>query len=420
MLGVVAQDQPGATASKGALAGLRVIEFGGFAAGPVIGKHLGNYGADVIRVESRLWLDGFRFSYPPFKDNVPGPERAGIFNFYNDGKRSITLNLKHAQGQELARRLIATADVVVENFTPGTLTRLGLGYATLVAQNPGLIVLSTCNQGQAGPHAHHRGFGSHLTSLSGFTHLLGFPDGSPSLLYGPYIDYIAVGFGTAAVLAALYRRRRTQRGCYIDVSQYEAGLQFMAPALLDFQVNGRVAERNGNRHPQAAPHGVFACQSADREEWVALSVMTDAEWERFVRALGSPEWATDPRLRTATQRKTSQEAIESDVAAWAGQRTRDEVVRCLRSNDLRVYPVNSMADLFEDPQLAARGFWKRVEHPVMGPLRVESPPAVLRTTPPLQERAAPLMGAHTAGVLSEILGLTPEQIDELAKAGALD
>jgi crotonobetainyl-CoA:carnitine CoA-transferase CaiB-like acyl-CoA transferase len=405
---------------KGALAGLRVIEFGGFAAGPGIGKHLRNYGADVIRVESSMRLDGFRFSYPPFMDNIPGPERAGIFNFYNDGKRSITLNLKHPRGQELARTLVATADVVIENFTPGTMTRLGLDYSVLKQDNPELILLSTCNQGQFGPHAHHRGFGSHLTSLSGFTHVLGVPDGPPELLYGPYIDYIAVGFGTAAVLAALYRRRRTGTGCEIDLSQYEAGLQFMTPALLDFVVNGRVAKRNGNRHPHAAPHGVFACRADEREEWVALSVMDDAEWQRFVCALDSPGWAIDRRFETVAGRKANEDALEAHLAAWTAGVPRDDIVRRLRANDLRVYPVNSMADLFEDPQLAARGFWRTVEHPVMGPLRVEAPPALLRATPPEQTRPAPLMGEHTAEVLTEILGLSPEQIDGLYADGALD
>src|SRR5260370_37226599 len=143
--------------------------------------------------------------------------------------------------------------------------RLGLGYSTLQQENPGLILLSTCSQGQFGPHAHHRGFGSHLTSLSGFTQVLGFPDGPPSLLYGPYIDYIAVGFGTAAVLSALYRPRRTGTGCEIDLSQYEAGLQFMTTALVDFVGNGRVAERNGNRHPPAAPHPGFSRRSEGGE-----------------------------------------------------------------------------------------------------------------------------------------------------------
>jgi crotonobetainyl-CoA:carnitine CoA-transferase CaiB-like acyl-CoA transferase len=194
----------------------------------------------------------------------------------------------------------------------------------------------------------------------------------------------------------------------------------MTPALLDFVVNGRVAERNGNRHPRAAPHGVFACRSDTREEWVALSVMDDAEWQLFVCAIDWPGWATDPRLRTSTGRKANEDAIESHVAAWSAELARDEVVRRLRTNGLRVYPVNSMADLFEDPQLVARGFWRTVKHPVMGPLRVEAPPALLRSTPPVQERAAPLMGADTADVLSQIVGLTHTEIDDLRTDGALD
>ncbi|HLY67537.1 MAG TPA: CoA transferase, partial [Chloroflexota bacterium] len=149
-----------------ACSGLRVVEFGGFAAGPVVGKHMANYGAEVIRVESRKALDGFRTHYPPYKDNIPGTERAGIFSYFNDTKRSVTLNLKTPRGLELARALTAKADVVVENFTPGTIARLGLGYEVLSAGNQGLVMLSTCNQGQTGPHAGHPGFGSHLTSLA--------------------------------------------------------------------------------------------------------------------------------------------------------------------------------------------------------------------------------------------------------------
>jgi benzylsuccinate CoA-transferase BbsF subunit len=170
-------------ARRGALAGIRVVELGGFAAGPVVGQHLANYGAEVIRIESRTRLDGFRTHYPPYKDNIPGIERAGIFNFFNSGKRGVTLNLKTAQGVELARRLVAKADVVVENFTPGTMARLGLSYDVLAGDNPALVMLSTCNQGQTGPHAAHPGFGTHLTSLAGLTQLLGFPVQAPVLLY---------------------------------------------------------------------------------------------------------------------------------------------------------------------------------------------------------------------------------------------
>ncbi len=148
--------------------------------------------------------------------------------------------------------------------------------------------------------------------------------------------------------------------------------------------------------------------------------MDDAEWQRFVCALDSPGWAAHPRFQTTAGRKANEDTLESHLAAWTASLARDEIVGRLRANDLRIYPVNSMADLFSDPQLAARGFWRTVEHPVMGPLRVEAPPALLRETPPVQERPAPLMGAHTAEVLNEILGLSPAQIDDLRTDGALD
>jgi benzylsuccinate CoA-transferase BbsF subunit len=392
--------------------------FGAFPPGPVVGKHMANYGAEVIRVESRKALDGFRTHYPPYKDNVPGTERAGIFSFFNDGKRSVTINLKTERGIDLARQLVATADVVVENFTPGTIGRLGLGYEVLSKANPGLVMLSTCNQGQFGPHSGHPGFGSHLTSLAGFTHLLGYPGETPPLLYGPYIDYIAVGYGTISVLAALVRRRRTGQGAHIDVSQYETGVQFMAPGLLDYLVNGRIPNRDGNRHPTAAPHGVFPCRGEDR--WVALSVEEDAEWQRFVGALGRPDWATDPAYATAAGRKANEDRIEAGVSAWSRQLEREETVARLREAGLRVYPVNSMADLFSDPQLRHRRTWRPVEHPVQGVVHAAAPPFTLMSTPPRLERPAPSLGGDNSYVLGEILGLSTTEIDDLAGQGILD
>ncbi|HLQ34596.1 MAG TPA: CoA transferase [Chloroflexota bacterium] len=406
------------TPGSQACGGLRVIEFGGFAAGPVVGKHMANYGAEVIRIESRRALDGFRTHYPPYKDNVPGTERAGIFSFFNDGKRSVTINLKTPRGCELARELVAKSDVVVENFTPGTIARLGLGYDVLSQANPGLVMLSTCNQGQTGPHANHPGFGSHLTSLAGFTHLLGFPGETPSLLYGPYIDYVAVGFGTIAVLAALARRKRTGKGAYIDLSQYETGAQFMAPALLDYFVNGRVPTRAGNRHPSAVPHGVFPCRG--EEKWVALSVADDAEWQRFVEAIGEPAWTAEPVFATIEDRKANEDRLEGLVGEWTRQRDREGVVKQLRAGGLCAYPVNSMADLFSDPQLLHRQTWRPVEHPVQGNVHAAAPPFTLKSTPPQLERPAPCLGADNSYVLGEILGLTDANIDELAREGVLD
>jgi benzylsuccinate CoA-transferase BbsF subunit len=401
-----------------ALAGVRVIELGGFAAGPVVGKHLANYGAEVIRIESRTRLDGFRVHYPPFKDNVPGPDRAAIFNFFNDGKHSLTLNLKAVRGVELARKLIGSADVVVENFTPGTMARLGLGYEMLALDNPGLVMLSTCNQGQSGPHACHPGFGSHLTSLSGFTQLLGYPDETPVLLYGPYIDFIAVGFGAIAVSAALARRRQTGRGAYIDLSQYESGLQFMAPALLDLFANGRVASRKGNRHPSAAPHGVFQCMGEER--WCAFSIANDDEWLRFVEALGSPDWTQEPDFTTVDGRKVNEDRLEALVSDWTRVRSREEVVTTLHEHGLRVHPVNSVADLFSDPQLEYRGTWRPVDHPVLERVHLEAPPFILRRTPPKLDRAGPLIGADNSYVLSQLLGLSSEEIRQLESEGVLE
>lgn len=413
-------DPPGAPspAQSPPLSSLRVLEFGGFAAGPVVGKYLANYGAEVVRVESRLRLDGFRSNYPPFKDNIPGTERAGIFNYFNDGKYSVTLNLKTDGGVDVARRLAKRADVLIENFTPGTIDRLGLGYQAISAENPGLVMLSTCNQGQTGPHSGHAGFGTHLTSLSGFTYVLGYPDREPSVLYGPYIDYVAVGYGTLAVIAALVRRQRTGRGSYVDLSQYESGTQFVTPALLNYFVNGHIATREGNRDPASVPHGVYPCRA--HESWVALSVWSDEEWLRLVDAMGSPAWAREERYQTVEARKEHEDDLDSSLATWTAQDDREVVVERLRAHRVHVYPVNSMEDLFNDRQLAARQHWRPVEHPVLGHVHVAAPPFLLQDTPPRIERAAPLLGGDNDHVLKDLLGLSQDQVEKLSDGGALE
>jgi crotonobetainyl-CoA:carnitine CoA-transferase CaiB-like acyl-CoA transferase len=193
-----------------ALAGIRVVEFALFAAGPLVGKHLAEHGAEVIRVESRTSPDGFRVHYPPFKDDRPGLERGGSYALFNDQVLGITLNLKQPKAVALAKELVSSCDIVIENLAPGVTERLGVGYSALREVKPDIIMLSSCNQGQSGRRAAQRGFGSQLTSMSGFTHLTGYgePEG-PMLLYGPYVDFVAAGFGVIAVLAALDYRRRT-------------------------------------------------------------------------------------------------------------------------------------------------------------------------------------------------------------------
>ena len=404
--------RPSAAPAAGALAGLRVVEMGFAAAGPLVGKYLANFGAEVIRLESRLAADVFRTTYPPFKDGVVAPDRAGMFAFYNDGKRSATLNLKHPKGVGLARALIGQADVFVESFTPGTVARLGLGAETLRTEHPELIVLSSCNQGQTGPHAFHPGYGSQLSALAGFVQLLGEPDSTPVLLYGPYIDYVAVGYGAIAVLAALERRARTGAGCTIDLSQYEAGLQFLTPTILEFAANGRIPGRAGNADAVAAPHGVYRCAGADR--WVALSVWTDPEWQamRALTGISGPS--------TAAGRRAGRTALDQAIEAWTRSRGRDDVVARLRDAGVRAAPVLSISELFSDPQLAHRGMWPAVTHPAIGPMHVMAPPFRLSGTPSVQERPGPTVGADNDHVFGGILGLSRDERSTLERDGVFE
>lgn len=401
------------------LAGINVVEFAAYAAGPVVGKFLADHGATVVHVESRSRPDGFRTHYPPYKDNVYGLNRSGLFALCNNDKLSITLNLKKAPAAtELAKRIAAWSDVVIENFSPGTMKRLGLDYATLQGVNADLIMLSSSNLGQSGPHAHHPGFGSQLSSLAGFTNLTGYPDGPPQILYGPYIDYIAVAYGVVAILAALDHRARTGEGNHIDLAQYEAGLQFLAPLLLDYQANGRIAARAGNRDPQAAPHGAYPCRGED--SWSVLSVFSDEEWEALCGAMGNPEWCRETRFATLGARKQNEDDLDRALASWTTHFPARELADRLQRAGVRAAPVNEMKDLYDDPQLAHRGQWVAYEHPEIGTMRYQRPPYILSETPSGPRRRDPLLGEHNQYFYRELLGLSEPEYRKLLAEGVID
>ena len=397
------------------LDGTRVVELGWAAAGPLVGTYLAQHGADVIHVESTTALDPFRSTYPPFRDNIVGPDRAGMFAFYNAGKRGVTLDLKQARGVELALRLVKTADVVIESFPAGTLARRGLGHGALRRARPDLVILSSCNQGQTGPHAQHPGYGSQLTALAGFNELLGEPGRTPVILYGPYIDYIAVGYGVIAILAALERRRRTGEGCVIDLSQYEAGLQFLAPVLLEHAANGTMPTRAANRDRVAVPHGVYPSQGDD--SWIALSIWSDEEWVRFREVLGDPDWSRDGSFATAEGRREREVELDARIAEWTRPRSREEAVRALRERGLSAAPVESVAELFDDPQLAERGVWRRAPHAGLGEIGLMAPPFALSETPARADRAGPTLGEHNEAVFKGLLGLGADEYASLAADG---
>jgi len=383
----------------------------------MIGKHLGEHGATVIHVESRTRPDGFRQHYPPYKDNKPGLNRTGSFALLNDSKMSVSLNLKSPRAIEIAKKIIAWADVLIENFVPGVMERLGLGYEAARQVNPDLVYLSSCNMGQTGPKASQRGFGSQLTSQSGFTELAGYPGGEPMLLFGPYIDFVAVGFGLTAVLAALDHRRRTGCGQFIDLAQYETGLQFIAPVLLDYEANNRVMTHDGNHDPFAAPHNAYPCRGDD--QWCVIAVFSDDEWRALCNASDHPEWISDPRFATFAARKQNEDALDQLIAQWTIQFAPRAVMEKLQAVGVAAGIVNHLGDLFCDPQLKHRNIWRELSHAELEKFDYEAPPFNLSETP-AELHPSPLLGEHNRDVFGGILGLSDGEIDALTQQGAIE
>jgi benzylsuccinate CoA-transferase BbsF subunit len=397
--------------------GIKIAEFAAIAAGPLIGKHMADHGATAVHVESHERPDGFRQNYPPYKDNKPGINRSGAFTICNNNKYGVTINLKAKGGVDLAKKLIAWADIVIENFTPGTMKKLGLGYDDMQKVNPDIILLSSCNQGQTGPHAFHPGFGSHLSSLCGFTYMTGYQDRMPCILYGPYVDHVGVGYGVIAAVAALEHRRKTGEGQFVDLAQYEVGIQFMIPALLEYGVNGRVTERDGNRHGFAAPHNTYPCKGEDR--WCVISVFNDEEWKALCKCMGRNDLISDPRFSTVHARKAHEEEIDKEMVAWTSGLTAEDVFKTLQDNGVKAGFVETMEDMFVDPQLKHRKFWAPVHHPEIGRYHAEGPPFAFSKTPFKIDRPAPMIGEHNELVFKKFVGLSKDEYDRLVKEGVI-
>jgi benzylsuccinate CoA-transferase BbsF subunit len=397
--------------------GIKIAEFAAIAAGPLIGKHMADHGAIVVHVESHERPDGFRQNYPPYKDNKPGLNRSGAFTICNNNKYGVTINLKAKGGVDLAKRLVAWADIVIENFTPGTMGKLGLGYEDMKKVNPDIILLSSCNQGQTGPHAFHPGFGSHLSSLCGFTYMTGYQDRLPCILYGPYVDHVGVGYGVIAAVAALEHRRRTGEGQFVDLAQYEVGIQFMIPALLDYSINKRVLERDGNRHGYAAPHNTYRCKGEDR--WCVISVFNDDEWKTLCKVMGREDLASDPRFKTIPARKQNEQVLDGEIEKWTSKLTAEEVFKKLQDKGVKAGFVENMDDMFKDPQLKHRGFWAAVDHPEIGRYHAEGPPFLFSKTPFKIDRPAPMLGEHNETVFQKFVGIPKDEYERLVKEGVI-
>ncbi len=398
------------------LKGIKVADFTWNIAGPLATKTLADYGAEVIRIESASPNDLHRTA-SPFKDDIPGLNRCGSFFQWNTSKMGIALKLTHPSGLEIAKKLIARADIVIETFAGGVMGRLGLTYEEIKKIKPDIIMLSSCMMGQTGPHANHPGFGTFLTPLSGFNQIAGWPDREPAGLEF-YTDYIGAHLNALIILAALDYRQRTGKGMYIDMSQYENGIQFMVPVILDYAVNGRIANRMGNRSVDAAPHGAYPCQGEER--WCTIAVFTDEEWQSFSRVVGSPAWTKDPRFATLATRKENEDELDRLVGEWTINHSAEEVMNMLQTAGVAAGVVQTGEDLLEhDPQLKYRHFFWELDHPEIGKYRAPRPSFVLSKTAP-ELRRGPLLGEHNEYVLKDILGFSDEEIAELIIAGVLE
>jgi benzylsuccinate CoA-transferase BbsF subunit len=401
--------------SRKPLEGIKVADFTWVWTGPTSTKVLADFGATVLRIESKVRPDVWRIQ-PPFKDDQPGLNRGAIFNSQNTSKMSCSVNLGTPEGKEMAKKFVAWADIVADNFAGGAMKRMGLGYEVLKEIKPDIIMLSSALMGQTGPWHNSPGYGDQLTAVSGISQISGWPDRIPGEV-GFYTDYIAPRFNAVTILAALDYRRRTGKGQYLDIAQHQGSLQYVSPLLLDYQVNGRVAGRMGNRDVSGSPHGTFRCTGEDR--WCAVSVFTDDEWTTFREAIGDPAWGREERFATLEERKDNEDELEALVTAWTVSRSDWDVMADLQAAGVAAGVVGTPEDQMEnDPQLKFREFYQERDHPELGKYRPPRQPCVLSKTPCQIDRA-PLYGEHNEYAFKEILGLSDDEIADLVIAGVI-
>lgn len=401
------------------LEGIKVLDFCWVAVGPMTTKYLSEHGATVIRVESAKRPETLRRA-APFKDGVPGINRSAYFANYNANKYGITIDMAHARAKDLVLRLAGWADLVTENFTPGTMERWGLGYPELKAVNPRIVMFSTSMLGRGGPYERQPGFGPVLSPLAGLTHITGWPDRDPVNPYGAYTDFIGPRFAVATILAALDYQRRTGQGLHLDMSQLEASLHFSAPLLLDYSVNGREQGRRGNQEPGAAPHGVYPCQGEDR--WIAIACYTDDEWQSLVRLMAPADWdaARQQQFATLLGRTSREQELDQAIAEWTKDQDSRQLMRTLQDAGVPAGVVNDCRDLFEDPQLKHREHFQFLDHPEIGSYASDRSEFNLSKTPGSLDTPAPLIGEHTEYVLREVIGLSEEEYWSLKEDGVLE
>src|SRR4051812_46149854 len=406
-------------AKPGALNGLRIIDLGIAMAGPQATRLLADFGAQVIKVESHARPDMARTGFGPHVGD-PALENSGYFNNFNRNKLSAAINMAKPEGREVFARLVAISDAVLENFSAGVMARWGFDYANLKRLKPDIVYVSMAGLGQHGPYREYQTFGPTVQAIAGMVHVTGRPELPPSGWGYSYMDHTGGYYGAMAILAALLHRRRTGEGQHLDPSQTEAAGTITGIPLLDYAVNGRTSTRIGNAsgEPMMAPHGIYRCKAENEavgdDEWVAIACETGAQWDLFCDATGHPEWRLDPRFLSVASRVKHTEALDALVEGWTRERTKDDAMSALQAAGVAAGRIERSKDLMDnDPQLAHRGLYPRVEHAVLGTHRVDGMPVRMSRSQPEYSTGAPLLGQDNARVFGDILGMSGDEIARL-------
>ena len=397
-------------------AGIKFADFSWIGVGPITAKTFADHGALVVHIENDNPIDRLRM-VGPFKDDIPGPNRCQFFGAFNTSKRSLQLNLKHPDGIAIAKKLLQWADICLDSFTAGTMDALGLGYDVARKLNPGIIVASTCLLGQTGPAARLSGYGYHAAAISGFYEITGWDDRPPAGPFNAYTDTIAPRFLATTLMAALDHRRRTGEGQFIDQAQMESSLHFLAPALLNVQRTGTSPRRAGNASTTAAPHDVYPCAGVD--QWCAIAIETDQQWRALRTALGEPAWAMAAALETFAGRRAAQTLIDRELAMFSARHAPRELMLLLQAALVPAGMVQRSSDHMQDPQLAHRNFFRRLQHPEMGEVAYEGHQYRISGYDSGPLAPAPCLGEHSFEVLQEVLGMDDDAIAEVMSNGAV-
>lgn len=383
-----------------ALDGVRILDFTWVVAGPVATRILADQGAEVVKIERRDSLD-------------LGSRRGGFTGNLFRGKESTVINMADPRGREIARQLVAVSDVVIDNFSARVMHNWGMDYESIRQIKPDIIAVSMSGFGHTGPQKDYVSYGPTLQALSGYTLSMRHANGEPAGWGYSYADMSGGYSGALAVLMALWHRKRTGEGQFVDLSQFETIASVVGPALLDILVNKKTLAPLGNRSQEApaAPHGVYRCAGADR--WCAISIFTEDEWHAFGRVVGTPAWTRDARFSSLAQRLTHPEELDRHVETWTRQHPAEEVMTCLQQAGVPAGIVANGEDLDRDPQLRARGYWARVQTPEGDEVVLDGAPVKLSATPGYVAAPGPLLAEHTESVLKRLLGYSDEHLAQL-------